>query len=407
TKLLADFDARPRFVLPLRHPLEVAASLKKRGGTLVAKSAMLWLRHSLNAEHGTRGYPRSFIAYSRLLQDPVAEMERVGREIEMTWPRCMPATWVEVESYLADSLRHHREDETALRRHSRIHEWVVRAYDLLTSCIDGDSPETRTSLDALRQEVDVAETAYAPLLADRDRTAKEARTAAAAGEGVVASLKEAVETEKNTAAALGAEVVRLTIELEQFGAAVAHLNLQLEQSGSTAAEAEARAADAETAAARLQEQSERTTAEAARRHAEDARLLADYAERSVAAAQAGLVRAAELEQAAAAADAARSAFDASERRLAELQRQVDYAEAALRRRAAEAVRLAKKNVELAEEVAALKKAVKAPRGGRRALGDLRLALGRTSRRLVAKLTGRSQAAKPPTRSRPGAKPGPA
>ncbi|MGL4463498.1 MAG: sulfotransferase family protein, partial [Planctomycetia bacterium] len=34
TKLLADFDARPRFVLPLRHPLEVAASLKKRGGTL-------------------------------------------------------------------------------------------------------------------------------------------------------------------------------------------------------------------------------------------------------------------------------------------------------------------------------------------------------------------------------------
>ncbi len=46
---LQRFGAIPRFVLPVRNPLAVAASLKLRNEYATTKSLLLWLRHSLEA----------------------------------------------------------------------------------------------------------------------------------------------------------------------------------------------------------------------------------------------------------------------------------------------------------------------------------------------------------------------
>ena len=54
---LEAFDADPLVVLPVRNPLEVAASLARRNDFDPSLGQLLWLRHVLDAEHATRGPP--------------------------------------------------------------------------------------------------------------------------------------------------------------------------------------------------------------------------------------------------------------------------------------------------------------------------------------------------------------
>ncbi len=56
------FGAEPVIVLPIRNPLEVAASLEARDGIHVSIGQLLWLRHVLEAERVSRNLPRVFFA---------------------------------------------------------------------------------------------------------------------------------------------------------------------------------------------------------------------------------------------------------------------------------------------------------------------------------------------------------
>src|SRR5580658_3837779 len=56
TALLADEQVEPRYLLTVRHPLDVAASLHARDGIGVARAWLLWLGHMLDSERATRGH---------------------------------------------------------------------------------------------------------------------------------------------------------------------------------------------------------------------------------------------------------------------------------------------------------------------------------------------------------------
>lgn len=60
----------PRVLLVVRHPSEVAASLRKRNGFSPALSLVLWLEHMLAAERDSRDCARSVIAYDDLVASP-------------------------------------------------------------------------------------------------------------------------------------------------------------------------------------------------------------------------------------------------------------------------------------------------------------------------------------------------
>ena len=57
---LEEIGATPHIVLPLRNPLEVAASLRGRDEKtdLTARSLLMWLRYVLDGERYSRGYAR-------------------------------------------------------------------------------------------------------------------------------------------------------------------------------------------------------------------------------------------------------------------------------------------------------------------------------------------------------------
>jgi hypothetical protein len=143
--LLEEFDSTPRFVLPVRHPLEVAASLRRRNGFGATKCADLWLAHMLEAERETRGYSRAFLDWDGLLREAAAAIRRVATEIGLLEDACEHAAPA-IEKFLDPSLRHHRHAVAAGAM--RLTEEVEEAAEILSEAAKGGALDFQR-LDAL------------------------------------------------------------------------------------------------------------------------------------------------------------------------------------------------------------------------------------------------------------------
>lgn len=102
-----DIAAEPLIVIPLRHPVEVAFSLRRRDGFSLTKGLYLWLRHLLDAERLSRGRRRVFCDYTALLADWRTEVVRICRDLTLTWPICPDAVSAEIDAFLSPALRNH------------------------------------------------------------------------------------------------------------------------------------------------------------------------------------------------------------------------------------------------------------------------------------------------------------
>lgn len=67
--VVEELGAEAAWVLPVREPGEVAASLVRRGGIDAARAERSWLSHVVQAERWTRGLPRVVVSYAALLDD--------------------------------------------------------------------------------------------------------------------------------------------------------------------------------------------------------------------------------------------------------------------------------------------------------------------------------------------------
>ena len=93
-------------VIPLRNPLEVAASLRKRDGFSTRHGLLLWLRHVLDAEAHSRGQRRVFTSYEDLLQDWRKVAKRMGTLLEIDWPRLSTETEAGIDALISAGERH-------------------------------------------------------------------------------------------------------------------------------------------------------------------------------------------------------------------------------------------------------------------------------------------------------------
>lgn len=93
------------FLLPVRHPVEVACSLRKRDQLPMSHGLALWMLHVLEAERATRGFPRAFSTYDQLLESPARTLDSLARTVNL--PTGDHAAIV--DSRIDSSLRHHSE----------------------------------------------------------------------------------------------------------------------------------------------------------------------------------------------------------------------------------------------------------------------------------------------------------
>ena len=172
--VLAELEVQPCFVLCVRNPLEVAASLKKRDGLSTSAAALVWLRHMLDSEHETRGHPRVFVSYDLLLADWETQMRTVGERLGLSWPRLGSTARAQIEEFLSGSHQHHSFTSDDVRTHSSLPTWVKSAYATFEPAAAGSHAPDAEVLDEIRSELDDAELAFGPIIAAaRDRSKRE------------------------------------------------------------------------------------------------------------------------------------------------------------------------------------------------------------------------------------------
>ncbi len=196
-EVLRKFDSDTRCVLPLRNPLEVAASLTKRDGFSSPKSHMLWLRHMLDAEYESRGLNRAFVSYNELLADWRSVIADLTNVVDIAWPRRSATAEVEIDRFLEHRYRHHAISDDLVFRHPEITAWVKETFSALQAlCAKPESQDALHRLDCVRHEFNQASDAFGSLLRSEELAHAEQAAASAAR---ISELQQAVADNEHVA----------------------------------------------------------------------------------------------------------------------------------------------------------------------------------------------------------------
>ena len=143
--------AEPVVALPVRNPLEVAASLRARDAIDPSIGALIWLRNVLDAEASSRGLPRAFTRYGDVIDNWKSVATRLGSELEVTWPRRSSVADLEIESFIASSIRHHVHDDARVHDDPMVSRWVRTAFEIFNRWARGEVEGTDLgALDSIR-----------------------------------------------------------------------------------------------------------------------------------------------------------------------------------------------------------------------------------------------------------------
>ena len=96
------------YVICMRSPAEVAASLEKRDGFTVEKSIRLWQVYTEAALEQTAGLPRHFIFYEDLIHSPREEASRLARFLGRQDALDQPAIPAAIEDFIDPDFHRHR-----------------------------------------------------------------------------------------------------------------------------------------------------------------------------------------------------------------------------------------------------------------------------------------------------------
>ena len=158
---LEAFGSTPCIVLPVRNPLEVAASLARRDVIEEPFGALLWLRNVLEAEAGCRGDARVFVHYDDMLANWEAAAERLAWQLSITWPKRSTMTALEIDENLPRSLKHQVRTDADVSDAPGVAEWVKSTYAIISRWTRDDVREGDTAqLDATKAALDEAEAVF-------------------------------------------------------------------------------------------------------------------------------------------------------------------------------------------------------------------------------------------------------
>jgi glycosyltransferase involved in cell wall biosynthesis len=159
--VLDEFGAEPSFVISVRHPLEVAASLAFRDGFSTEQSLFLWLRHNLEAEFHTRAFRRAFVFYDTLLNEPYQTISELVEDLEIEWPLDASAHRLQIEESCPQRLRHHIVSTHEYSSRHGFSKWAGLAYSSLREVAGPE--ELRITLDKIRADLSAADETFGPL----------------------------------------------------------------------------------------------------------------------------------------------------------------------------------------------------------------------------------------------------
>ena len=272
-ELLKENGNDGRFILMVRHPAEVHASLARRSGYPVNKSMLVTLTHVLEAERQTRGHKRVAVTYDQVMFDWMGTVGRIGKTLEIQWPNAPESVAGQFSQFLDPALRHHRSQAPApiLDGDADFSRWAMKAYEVIASAAESGGKIDQAALDAVGEEFRGAQDRYLPWRP-------------------VWSMEEKFGREIKWNEKITGDVERLNRELAAVGGSAAEARERAAAAESAFAEARKQTAAAESAVAEARQRTatteamaEATTAEIRQRAMAAEAAAAEATERALAA----------------------------------------------------------------------------------------------------------------------------
>ena len=163
------------FLICLRNPLSVSASLFKRDGIDPARGYLLWARYQLAALSHTQALPRLVVSYDAVIDAPAVELQRMAKAFGLPPPEeDQQRLAAFCEEFLTSELRHTHFCDEKLADTSKILPQVYELYLLLRQAAEDRVDLYAGDIPARIEQITVGLRALLPLtrsidLLDRDR----------------------------------------------------------------------------------------------------------------------------------------------------------------------------------------------------------------------------------------------
>ena len=135
-EVFAQIDADVRYLLPIRHPMSVAESLKKMGFSQ-EKSFYLWLNRVTASLLHTEGRDRLVVDYDLLMEDPAPQLKRIAESFSLPFDPDSPRVQEYTGKFLEKRLRHTCYQPETLHADPAANNDVLSVYNLLTQVAAG------------------------------------------------------------------------------------------------------------------------------------------------------------------------------------------------------------------------------------------------------------------------------
>lgn len=129
-----------RYVMCVRNPCAVVASLSRRDGMSSEKAERLWLAHVQSSLAHTSGQPRMFVFYEDIINDYALELRRMAAFIGRPDRGEDPCVHASVGEFLEKELCHHRVSMEDLADNQRISFATKGLYLALRGLAPRDTP---------------------------------------------------------------------------------------------------------------------------------------------------------------------------------------------------------------------------------------------------------------------------
>lgn len=205
-KLLNELGFKVGYVIALRNPLNVAASLTARNQLAPVKSYVLWLEHMLQAAAYTESENRLVVGYDNLLSAPYKQLQRISAALDLCTPT-QEQFDVYANEFLDKGLRHGQHNDDELLNSNIEPAILAQTYQLLRECA---LDELNINSAEFAQQLDPLMSALRRMLPMLQLVSQAEAATVAANEGIVARDRH-IE-------ALNVHINSLSSELEELKA---------------------------------------------------------------------------------------------------------------------------------------------------------------------------------------------
>lgn len=126
------------YVIVVRNPLDVAASLKARNKFSYQHSFKLWRLYTLSALLGTYRNKRVIVIYDDFLSNWEKELKHISDKLEIPWPMDEEQLRNSLGEFVTSDLQHNKSTLNDLENKKNVPKWVVDTYKLILQAKDSD-----------------------------------------------------------------------------------------------------------------------------------------------------------------------------------------------------------------------------------------------------------------------------